>query len=383
MDLIVLGSTGSVGRSALEVCRSLGPDVVRVVGLAAGSNARLLREQAQEFGVRRVALARGDRGTLAGIAAPLVGEDAAERLVHEVACDGVVAAIAGAAGLPAVLAAARRGVRICLANKESLVVAGAVVRRIARQHGAELVPVDSEHSGVFQCLRAGSAREVRRVTLTASGGPFRTWPAERLAAATPEEALAHPTWSMGPLITVDSATLVNKALELIEARWLFDLEPAQLRVVVHPQSIVHALVEFCDGSVVAQMAAPDMRIPIQYALTHPGRRPLAAPPLDLGALGALNFEDVDGERFPAIGLAFRALELGGAAGAVFNAANEVARAAFLDGALAFPMIVATVAHALDLYASRGPAPAPAELDLEDVLAADAWAREEACRWISA
>jgi len=378
----ILGATGSIGVSTLDVCRNLG-DEVRVTGLVAGSRWERLAEQARAHHVPRVAIASEEaygplREALADTDTEvLCGEEGARSLVADPACDTVLAAITGAAGLPPVLEAARQGRRICLSNKESLVLTGPILGALAREHGAELIPVDSEHSAIFQALRAGTTGEARRLILTASGGPFREWPAERIAAATREEALEHPTWKMGPFITIDSATLMNKSLELIEARWLFDVPAEQIDIVVHPQSIIHSLVEFADGSVMAQLGVPDMRVPIQYALTYPERRPLETAPFDLAAIGALTFEEVDRGRFPAVDLAYEVLRRGGVSGAVFNASNEVARAAFLDGAIRFPDIVATTARVLERHAAGGPGDGAAAPGLDEVLAADAWAREEA------
>jgi 1-deoxy-D-xylulose-5-phosphate reductoisomerase len=297
--------------------------------------------------------------------------------VHE--ADRVVAGLVGAVGLRPTLAAIRAGRDVALANKEVLVMAGALVTREAERAGVELLPVDSEHSAIFQVLSGQRREDVARVILTASGGPFRTWSAERIAGATVEQALAHPNWEMGPKITIDSATLMNKALEVIEARWLFEFAPSQVDVVVHPQSIVHSLVELVDGSVLAQLGLPDMRGPIALALSHPERLPLDVPRLDLATLGALDFEPPDHERFPALGLAWAALEGGEAAPAVLNAANEVAVAAFLGGAIAFPAVATTCASVLDAFLARGSAGSGGAglRDLEDVLAADAWGRAAA------
>lgn len=381
--LVILGSTGSIGRSALDVCRSMGPERLRVTGIAGGSKWELLAAQAREHRVARVSiadpaayesLARELAGT--GIEV-LCGAEGACALVADAACDTVLAAITGAAGLPAVLEAARRGRRLCLSNKESLVLTGPLLGRIARESGAELVPVDSEHSAIFQALRAGTTAEARRLILTASGGPFREWPRERIERATREEALNHPTWKMGPAITIDSATLMNKALEVVEARWLFDLPPEQIDVVIHPQSIIHSLVEFVDGSVMAQMGVPDMRVPIQYALTYPGRLPLETAPFDLAAIGRLTFEAVDRSRFRAVDLAYDVLRRGGVAGAVFNAANEVARAAFLAGRIQFAAIVRTTERVMERHLVSGPGRDSLAPELEEVLEADRWAREEA------
>jgi 1-deoxy-D-xylulose-5-phosphate reductoisomerase len=263
---------------------------------------------------------------------------------------------------------------VALANKEVLVMAGALVMREVARRGVRLLPVDSEHSAVFQVLAGQRPEDVARIVLTASGGPFRTWPAERLARATVEEALRHPNWEMGPKITVDSATLMNKGLEVIEARWLFDVPPERVDVVVHPESIVHSLVELVDGSVLAQLGVPDMRVPIALALSFPERLPLAAPRLDLAALGALRFETPDTKRFPALELAYAALRGGEAAPAVLNAANEVAVAAFLQGGLPFPAIARVDGEVLNAFLARSAA--GALRDLADVLEADAWGR----RW---
>jgi 1-deoxy-D-xylulose-5-phosphate reductoisomerase len=379
--VVVLGSTGSIGKSTLDVCQSLG---LKVVGLAAGSNWELLAEQARAFWVPRVSIADPTayerlKEALAGSGTEVLqGQEGHCALVAHDDCESVLAAITGAAGLPPVLEAARRGRRLCLSNKESLVVAGPILTKLASAHGAELIPVDSEHSAIFQALCAGTTQEARRLLLTSSGGPFRTWSQEQIAGATREEALKHPTWSMGPYITIDSATMMNKALEVIEARWLFDVPAERIEVVVHPQSIIHSLVEFVDGSVMAQLGVPDMRVPIQYALTYPARAPLETAPFDLAKIGSLTFEAVDPDRFPSVGLAYSVLERGGAAGAAFNAANEVARAAFLEGGItSFPEIVATTARVLDRYDAGGPGGGDPDPDLDLVLEVDRWAREEA------
>jgi 1-deoxy-D-xylulose-5-phosphate reductoisomerase len=281
----------------------------------------------------------------------------------------------GAVGLQPTLAALRAGRDVALANKEVLVMAGALVVREARARDAALLPVDSEHSAIFQALAGQRREDVARILLTASGGPFRTWPAERIAAARREEALRHPNWEMGPKITVDSATLMNKGLEVIEARWLFDLPPERVEVVVHPQSIVHSLVEFVDGSVLAQLGLPDMRVPIAVALAWPERLPLAIPRLDLAQQGRLDFEAPDRERFPCLDLAWAALRGGEAAPAALNAANEVAVAAFLEDRIAFGGIAAVDAEVLGRFVARD---ASAKVrDLDDVMEADAWARSEA------
>jgi 1-deoxy-D-xylulose-5-phosphate reductoisomerase len=286
----------------------------------------------------------------------------------------VVSGLVGAVGLAPTLAAIAAGRDVALANKEVLVMAGSLVMREVRRRGVALLPVDSEHSAIFQALAGQRREDVARLVLTASGGPFRTWEAARIARATPAEALAHPNWDMGPKITIDSATLMNKGLEVIEARWLFDVPPERVDVVVHPQSIVHSLVEFVDGQVLAQLSVPDMRAPIALALSHPERLPLDLPRLDLAALGRLEFEAPDRKRFPCLDLAWAALGGGESAPAVLNAANEVAVRAFLDGRIPFPAIAATNEAVLDSHLARG---AGSVAELGDVLEADAWARARA------
>ena len=390
--LIILGSTGSIGVQTLEVVERLNalaergehPTRYEIVALAAGRNASRLREQASRFRVRHLALADVDV-EFAGAARR--GPDAAESLIHDVEADLVVSAMVGAAGLPATLAAARKGVDIALANKEALVAAGSLVTRAARASGAALLPLDSEHSALWQCL-SGLSRDpaltpalprlpegVRRLILTASGGPFRDWDADQIATATREQALAHPTWDMGPKITIDCASMTNKALELIEAHWLYAAPADRLGVLVHPQSIIHSIVETADGSQLAQLGAPDMRTPIQIALTHPHRAPAPAPRLDLAALGRLDFEAPDPRRFPALACAREVIERGGIAGAVFNAANEAAVEAFLDpgSSLSFGMIAELAADALRELGAGD------LTSLDDALAADAEARRFVAR----
>ncbi|HUU84956.1 MAG TPA: 1-deoxy-D-xylulose-5-phosphate reductoisomerase [Phycisphaerae bacterium] len=375
--VIILGSTGSIGQAGLEVLGGLSSSC-RVVGLAAQSRWEALAEQARYCRAGAVAIAdAGCADDLQAATGPevrvLSGPDALLELVDSVECDCVLAAVVGAAGLPAVLRAVELGRRVAVANKEVLVVAGSLIMPLARRSGAEILPVDSEHSAVFQALHAGDRGEVKRVCLTASGGPFRRWSAERIAEATLEEALSHPTWEMGPKITIDSATMMNKALEVIEARWLFGLEPDQIDVVVHPESIVHAWVEFADGSVVAQMGMPDMRTPIQYALTYPKRLPCPSKRLDLTALGRLHFERPDPDRFPALELGYEAARAGGVAGAVLNAANESAVELFRAGEIRFPEIVELSGQALAAHRPM------ADPGLNDLLAADRWARDEVAR----
>ncbi len=382
--LIVLGSTGSIGRNTLAVVEHLHAHTklrFEVVGLAAGNNVETLAQQAQRFKVGALAIAGScdDISLGRSVDAVFEGPDAALQLVEKVARPGdmIVGAMVGSAGLPAIIAGIERGCDIALANKETLVAAGAIVMPLAKKHGVKHLPVDSEHSAVFQCLLAGrSPDEVCRIVLTASGGPFRTWSRERLETATVEEALNHPTWNMGAKITIDSATLMNKALEVIEAHWLFGLSAEQIEVVIHPQSIVHSFVEFRDGSVLAQMSPPDMRAPIQYALTWPARVGGSSPTLDWSTLRELRFEQVDHARFPAIELAWRAVQAGGTAGAILNAANEVAVAAFLDRAIPFNRITGIVA---DVFESISPTPATS---LEEIMMADAAARQAATRLLA-
>ncbi|MCL6551532.1 MAG: 1-deoxy-D-xylulose-5-phosphate reductoisomerase [Firmicutes bacterium] len=373
--LVVLGATGSVGRAALDVAAALGD--VEVVGLGAQRHHALLAEQARRFRVRAVAVEDPLAGAALRDAVPagtriLCGPDAATALALLEGVDLVLVAVVGVAGLAPTLAALAAGRDVALATKEALVAGGHLVAAAASRSGARLLPLDSEHAAIAQCLLGQDRGGVRRVILTASGGPFLRRPAHDLWNVTVEEALAHPTWKMGRKVTIDSATLMNKGLEIIEARWLFDVAPEQIDVLIHPQSIVHALVEFADGMVLAHASRPDMRGPIQFALTGPRRRPGLVAPLDWHRL-ALTFEAPDRARFPALELAREALRAGGTAPAVLNAANEVAVAQFLAGAIRFPEIVETVRAVL---ARHTPLPAPT---LEAVLTADAWAREEAAR----
>jgi 1-deoxy-D-xylulose-5-phosphate reductoisomerase len=361
----ILGSTGSIGVSALNVLRRH-PDRFRVTALTGGSNADLLRLQAAEFRPDFVGLAGGDSP-----AEWPCGPDCLVQAATQPDTDIVINAVVGFAGLDATLAALRAGKRVALANKESLVTGGELVLQAAREGGGELVPVDSEHSAVLQCIAAGSSA-VTRLVLTASGGPFRNWPVERIRAATIEEALNHPTWRMGAKITVDSATLANKALEVIEAHHLFGLGFEQIEVTVHPQSIIHALVEFTDGSVLAQLGHPSMELPILYALTHPERLPDAGVRrFDPVAAGSLTFEAVREDAFPAFRLGVSAGCAGGTAPAVFNASNEAAVAAFLAGRIPFGRIPDLIATILEEH-RRAPA-----VSVEVVREADAWARGRA------
>jgi 1-deoxy-D-xylulose-5-phosphate reductoisomerase len=347
--LILLGSTGSIGASTVEVLQHLRAQGVdfEVAGLAAGSNAHLLSEQARTLDARELALANGSPTPPPGTRLR-TGPDAALQLIRDVARPGdlVVAAMVGFAGLASALEAIDRGCHVALANKETLVAAGSLVMQAAARQGVQLFPIDSEHSALAQCIRSGHLSEVDRVVITASGGPFRTWNAQRTAAATVDEALNHPTWRMGRKITIDSATLMNKALEIIEAHWLFGLPADRIEAIVHPQSIVHGFAEFRDGSVMAQLSPPDMKLPIQMALTWPHRHTGVARRLDWRALSNLQFEPVDHERFPAVRLAQQVIQRGGSAGATLNAANEIAVHAFLEGAIPFGRIAEIVEEAM-------------------------------------
>jgi 1-deoxy-D-xylulose-5-phosphate reductoisomerase len=382
--LVVLGSTGSVGEQTLAVAESC-PERYCVVALAAGRNAAKLADQVRRFRPRIAALhdpqaARELRERLGSFPVEILAGP--EGLAAAAASDAdlCVAGIVGAAGLAPTLAALRAGHDVAFANKEVMVMAGALVLAEVRASGAALLPVDSEHSAIFQCLAGAPSSRVRRLILTASGGPFRTWTVERIARATVEEALRHPNWQMGPKITIDSASLMNKGLEVIEARWLFDVPPERIEVVVHPESIVHSAVEFVDSSVIAQLGLPDMRVPIAVALAHPERLELDLPRLDLTAQGRLHFETPDTKRFPCLALAYAAARADALAPAVLNAANEVAVEAFLSRRLAFPGIAAANEAMLDLHVARG---ADAPRDLRDVLDADSWARERAREWLAA
>lgn len=373
-EVVVLGSTGSIGTQTLEVA-ALFPERLRIRALSAGRNWELLAEQARAVRPERVAIveeaAAGPlRAALAdtGIEV-LVGAEALVTLASDPEADVVVGAVVGAAGLRPTLAALEAGTDVALATKEALVIAGALVTEVSARTGARVLPIDSEHSALFQCLVGEPAASIERVILTASGGPFRDRDPRTFGSVTAAEALAHPNWDMGARISVDSATMMNKGLEVIEARWLYDLAPDQIGVVVHPQSIVHSVVEFVDGSAKAQVGVPDMRVPIQYALTFPDRWPAPHPRLDWGTLGTLDFRAPDLDAFPALALAFRAMEEGGAAPAVLNAADEVAVAAFLDGQIGFTDIARLVEEAMDAH---GGAPANT---LDDLLAADSAARQ--------
>ena len=356
--LTVLGVTGSVGQRTLELVEHF-PEEFRVEGMAArGSNPELIVELCRRHRPRALALSDPDAMDTVARALPtprpelLAGPAGLVTLAREVEADVVLSAIVGGAGLLPTMAAIQSGKSVALANKETLVMAGSLMTAAARERGVALLPVDSEHSAVFQCLEGHNRSEIRRILLTASGGPFRTMKAADLARVTVAEALNHPTWRMGAKITVDSATLMNKGLEVIEARWLFDVLPEQVQVVVHPQSVVHSLVEYVDGSVIAQLGVADMGIPILYALTYPQRLPCPAERLDLTRVGSLTFEAPDAERFPCLALARRALLEGGCAPVILNAANEIAVAAFLEGRIRFTQIPELIAEALARVPAR-------------------------------
>jgi 1-deoxy-D-xylulose-5-phosphate reductoisomerase len=381
----ILGSTGSIGRSALAVVGAHA-ERVRVVALAAGENVERFVEQVERFHPDTIALATTTAmaETEAGLArrgarcppARACGPEGLIAVATHPDADVVLFASSGTAALDAVLAAIDAGKTIALANKEILVMAGSVVMAAARKRGVAVLPVDSEHNAIHQCIHARPSAEIRKLILTASGGPFRGAARARLEAVTPEDALRHPTWRMGPKITIDSATLMNKGLEVIEAHWLFDAGPSQIEVVVHPQSIVHSMVELVDGSIIAQLGVTDMRLPIQYAFSYPERWSAPVPSLDLARAGRLDFEQPDSACFPCLGLAFRALAGGGGLPIVLNAANEVAVAAFLESRVAFTAIPEVIRKAMDEYERRGDSPISG---LDEVRAVDAWARALARR----
>ena len=348
--IAILGATGSIGKSTLDLVER-SPDRFQVVAVTAATNSEKLAEIARRTGARLAVVA--DESRLSDLRERLSGTDcrvaAGQQALIEAAAgeaELVIAAIVGCAGLEAVMAAVEAGKTVALANKEALVTAGELMTDAAAERGATLLPIDSEHNAIFQCLAGNRREDVSKIILTASGGPFRTASIETIAAATPAQAIAHPNWSMGAKVSVDSATLMNKGLELIEAHYLFRLPPPQIEILIHPQSVVHSLVEFVDGSVLAQLGAPDMRVPIAYALAWPERIATPAEHLDLAAIGRLEFELPDMIRFPALKLARAAVEQGGAAPTVLNAANEVAVANFLDGALRFPDITRLVEESL-------------------------------------
>ena len=379
----ILGSTGSIGCNTLKVIEHLGD--FRVVALGAGRNMPKLAEQIVKFKPELVSVESSDCAELLerelhrfGTQSPKIelNSTGLEAIATHPEADTVVSAAVGAVGFVPTLRAIEAGKRVALANKETLVMGGELMTKAAASSGAEILPVDSEHNAIHQCLRGESKREVRRLILTASGGPFRDWSRDRIAAATREQALNHPTWKMGEKITIDSATLMNKGLEVIEAKWLFGFDADQISVVVHPQSVVHSMVEMVDGSIIAQLGVTDMKHAIQYALTYPDRRENCLEPLDFTQMSRLTFEEPDHDRFPCLDLAYEALRRGGTAAATLNAANEVAVAAFLDGKIKFTDIAATIASVLEKHQSR-------DADsIESILAADSDARTDAHGWVN-
>jgi 1-deoxy-D-xylulose-5-phosphate reductoisomerase len=385
--IAILGSTGSIGRSALSVVDTH-PDRLRIVALAARGNVERFADQVARYEPEMIAMATSEalddvrralRHRSAAEPAHASGAEGLIAVATHPAVDVVLCASSGTAALDAVLAAIRAGKTIALANKEVLVMAGAVVMEAARQHGVAVLPVDSEHNAIHQCLHGRSTQDVARLILTASGGPFRSLPCEALRDVTAADALQHPTWKMGPKITIDSATLMNKGLEVIEAYWLFGIGANRIEVVVHPQSVVHSMVEMIDGSIIAQLGVTDMRLPIQYAFSYPDRWAAPMPPLDLIRCGPLEFEVPDTTRFPCLRLAFRALEGDPGLAIVLNAANEVAVAAFLDGTLPFNGIPEVIGCAMDAHDLNGTSRIR---DLDDVRVIDEWARTFAARSMS-
>ncbi|MBL9143198.1 MAG: 1-deoxy-D-xylulose-5-phosphate reductoisomerase [Verrucomicrobiaceae bacterium] len=370
--VIILGSTGSIGTSALKVAHDI-PDRMQVVALAANRSVEALVAQVQSTGVKHVAVtdavaAREARQLLPADVTVFDGAQGLVDLVRAVKADMLLVAIVGTAGLAPALAAVEHGMDLAVASKEILVMAGESVMNAAREHQVNVLPVDSEHNAIFQCLEGHRGKDIRRILLTASGGPFRQWPADQLATVTVAQALKHPTWTMGRKITIDSATLFNKGLEMIEARWLFDVSMSKIEVVVHPQSIVHSMVEFIDQSIIAQLSHSDMCFPIQYAVTWPDRVSNSLKPIDFATLGALTFEAPRTQDFPALDLARHAGETGGTLPAVLNAANEVAVDAFLHGRLSFPAIWQSVERTMAKHQTI------AHPTLDQIIEADAWAR---------
>lgn len=374
-NIAILGSTGSIGRNALRVIDALGPEY-RVIALTAQSNVELLSEQIKRYKPQIAAIT--DSGCFEQLRAMtkdadvelLAGTDSLLEIAQLDNIDIVLTAVVGAAGLPSVLAAAKKGKTLAIANKEPLVIAGQLLTSAVKEHGGQILPIDSEHSAIFQAMQAGSHDEVSKIVLTSSGGPFRNATAEEIENVTLEDALAHPTWDMGPKITIDSATMMNKALEVIEAHWLFDMPVDKIEVLIHPESIVHSLVEFIDGSIIAQLGLPDMCVPIQYALTYPSRVAGIAQRLSLDRIGTLTFEKPDLERFRALALGYEAIKAGKTAPVVFNAANEAAVQEFLSGKIKFVNIVELIEYCLDKHNISN------VTSLEDLLIVDTWAREQ-------
>jgi len=379
-NVVLLGSTGSIGTSTVKVAQDL-PDRIRLIGLAAGNNAELLLNQSRQHRPEAISIGNPEKarelGNVFGATTQVFsGEEGLIKLATLPSADIVLIAIVGTAGLKPALAAIRAGKDIAVASKEILVMAGEIVMSEARKHGVRVLAVDSEHSAIFQCLDGKPSGSVRKLWLTASGGPFRDgklWPKEKFPEITVERALKHPSWVMGRKITIDSATLFNKGLEMIEARWLFDIGMDRVGVLVHPQSIVHSMVEFVDGSLLAQLSTPDMCLPIQYALTYPDRAASERVRTNFTKLGSLTFEEPDVDRFPALNLARRAGEAGGTLPSVLNAANEVAVEAFVNGKINFPQITETVRRTMEAHKIIS------SPTLEQLLEADAWARREAAK----
>jgi 1-deoxy-D-xylulose-5-phosphate reductoisomerase len=379
-NIAVLGSTGSIGRNALDVIRAI--EGIHVFGLSGHSRLDLLANQAAEFKpeyvvcsdpkcARDISLSEFPQTNF------LWGQEALIELASHPQVDMVLAAIVGSAGLASTYAAVQAGKTVALANKETLVMAGDLITQLAKKTGATILPVDSEHSALFQCLNGNGSNDVRRLILTASGGPFRDWDLAQLRLVTVAQALAHPTWEMGKKITIDSATMMNKALEVIEARWLFDIPADRIEIVVHPQSIVHSMVEFCDGSTLAQLGSPDMKLPIQYALTYPDRVIGSATRMDWTQPQTMEFFPPDLERFPALELGFEVAQKGGTSGPVLNAANEVAVMAFLNGEIAFTDIASACREVLDQHNFES------HPTWQQILSSDQWAREEISKWMVA
>ena len=382
-NIVILGSTGSVGTNTLDVIHHLTNDQYNVIGLAANKQWELLADQINDFKPEWISLA--DEGSFKSLKDRLDSQFEIQ-LLHDVKTlsetnsfdkvDIVVSAIMGAAGLETAIEAIENCKTLAIANKEVLVMAGEIVMPLAKERGVRILPVDSEHSAIFQSLRAGNENEIKKVILTASGGPFYNLPKEELEYVTPAQALKHPTWEMGKKITIDSATIMNKALEIIEAKWLFDLDISQIDVVIHPQSIIHSMVEFCDGSVIAQMGLPDMRTPIQFALTYPDRKPVNVEGLDLTKLKDLSFESPDRDKFPALDLGYEAAKTGGTMGSALNAANEVAVDAFLNNQIKFTDIAKLVKTTMERHTVIN------NPTLSDIIETDKWARQEANKCIS-
>ncbi len=374
-QIAILGSTGSIGKNALRVIDALGPEY-QIAALSAHSNVQLLADQARQYKPRFIAVTNTDYveqlDELIGDLdiEILTGPDGLVEIAELEHVDIVLTAVVGAAGLPAVLAAAKCGKQLAIANKEPLVIAGELLRKAAKENGCVILPVDSEHSAIFQAMHAGKREEVNKIILTGSGGPFREATVEDIQNVTLEQALAHPVWDMGPKITIDSATMMNKAFEIIEAHWLFDIPVEKIEVLIHPESIIHSLVEFVDGSVIAQLGQPDMCLPIQYALTYPARVAGIARSVRLDEIGKLTFESPNLEIFHALSLGYKVAQTGGTAAVVFNAANEAAVEEFLAGRIRFANIVELVEHCLSKHNVK------TNVSLEELLKADAWARTE-------